>query len=164
MISAVEGDDASWALRAAHTLHGGRGEGQGVGGRCAQGDDLGKSSRGGKARGGLEGSEPPREARTRAPAPPPLRSPRWSGLCSPVPPRPPLLRSPVSSLSPARNHLGPHIGDLPAVPNTCLPAVLKTTWALLCSRLPAAPPLLTVSASSRGIPPPQSQLEIPSTG
>ena len=104
-----------------HCTEGGE---KGRAGGCAQEVDLGKSSRG-KARGGLEGSEPPREARTRAPAPPPLRSPRWSGLCSPVPPRPPLLRSPVSSLSPARNHLGPHIGDLPAVPNTCLPAVLK---------------------------------------
>ena len=126
-----------------HCTEGGE---KGRAGGCAQEVDLGKSSRGGKARGGLEGSEPPREARTRAPAPPPLRSPRWSGLCSPVPPRPPLLRSPVRSLSPARNHLGPHIGDLPAVPNTCLPAVLKPS-----SRpprphgpcfVPASPPLL----------------------
>ena len=90
----------------AHCTEGGE---KGRAGECAQEDDLGKSSLGGKARGGLEASKPPGEARTRAPAPPPLRNPRWSGLCSPVPPRPPFLRFPVSPPSPARNHLGPPI-------------------------------------------------------
>ena len=52
----------------AHCTEGGE---KGRAGECAQEDDLGKSSLGGKARGGLEASKPPGEARTR-PQPRPL--------------------------------------------------------------------------------------------